>query len=78
MGTVIIYATLLLNGMVNVVQYKAVTFETTEECVTYLNKYNVHLNKTLKEHIQKKEKGSEVLYIACSEIGKLTNNETTT
>ena len=56
MGAVVIYATLLLNGMVNVIQYKADTFKTYEECISYLQKYNLHINKTLEEHIYKKEK----------------------
>ena len=78
MGTVIIYATLLLNGVVDVVQYKGNPFQTSEACVAYLKEYNVHINKTLKEHIEKKEKGAMVLFIGCSEIGKLNKNETTT
>ena len=30
MGVIVIYATILLNGMVNVIQYKADTFKTNE------------------------------------------------
>jgi len=70
MGAVVIYATLLLNGMVNVIQYKADTFNTYEECISYLQKYNLHINKTLEEHISKKEKGATVLFIGCSEKNK--------
>ena len=70
MGAVVIYATLLLNGIVNVIQYKADTFNTYEECISYLQKYNLHINKTLEEHIYKKEKGATVLFIGCSEKNK--------
>tara|TARA_R100001082_G_scaffold107706_1_gene81943 strand:+ start:1160 stop:1393 length:234 start_codon:yes stop_codon:yes gene_type:complete len=70
MGTIIIYATLLLNGMVHMVQYKGETFKTHEDCIAYLQEYNSHVNKTLKEHIDKVEKGSTVLFIGCSEIHK--------
>tara|TARA_R100000988_G_scaffold85765_1_gene48623 strand:+ start:98 stop:334 length:237 start_codon:yes stop_codon:yes gene_type:complete len=70
MGAVVIYATLLLNGMVNVIQYKADTFKTYEECISYLQTYNLHINKTLEEHISKKEKGATVLFIGCSEKSK--------
>ena len=70
MGAVVIYATLLLNGMVNVIQYKADTFKTYEECIQYLQTYNLHINKTLEEHISKKEKGATVLFIGCSEKNK--------
>ena len=70
MGTVVIYATLLLNGMVNVIQYKADTFKTNEECIQYLLTYNLHINKTLEEHIAKKEKGATVLFIGCSQKNK--------
>ena len=70
MGTVVIYATLLLNGMVNVIQYKADTFKTNEECSQYLQTYNLHINKTLEEHIAKKERGATVLFIGCSQKNK--------
>ena len=70
MGTIIKYATLLLNGMVHMVQYKGETFKTHEDCIAYLKEYNAHVNKTLKEHIDKVEKGSTVLFIVCSEIHK--------
>ena len=70
MGAVVIYATLLLNGMVNVIQYKANTFKTNEECIQYLQTYNLHINKTLEEHITKKEKGATVLFIGCTKKDK--------
>jgi len=70
MGAVVIYATLLLNGMVNVIQYKADTFKTNEECIQYLQTYNLHINKTLEEHIAKKERGATVLFIGCSQKNK--------
>ena len=70
MGAVVIYATLFLNGMVNVIQYKADTFKTNEECIQYLQKYNLHINRTLEEHIAKKEKGATVLFIGCSDKNK--------
>ena len=70
MGVIVIYATLLLNGMVNVIQYKAATFNTYEECIAYLQKYNLHINKTLEEHIYKKEKGATVLFFGCAENNK--------
>jgi hypothetical protein len=70
MGVIVIYATILLNGMVNVIQYKADTFKTNEECIQYLQTYNLHINKTLQEHIDKKEKGATVLFIGCSQKNK--------
>ena len=56
--------------MVNVIQYKGDTFKTNEECIQYLQTYNLHINKTLEEHIAKKEKGATVLFIGCSQKNK--------
>jgi len=70
MGAVVIYATIMLNNIVSVVEYKGEVFKNNEGCITYLQKYNNHINKTLKEHLDKKETGATVLYIGCSERSK--------
>ena len=70
MGVIVIYATIILNNVIGVIEYKGELFKDNEECITYLQTYNDHINKTLKEHLDKKEKGATVLYIGCSERSK--------
>ena len=70
MTTVVIYATIMLNNIVSVIEYKGEVFKNNEECIIYLQKYNSRINKTLKEHLDKKETGATVLYIGCSERSK--------
>ena len=70
MGVIVIYATIILNNGIGVIEYKGELFKDNEECITYLQTYNDHINKTLKEHLDKKEKGATVLYIGCSERSK--------
>jgi hypothetical protein len=47
MEVIIIYATILLNGFVNVIEYKGEFFQSNKECVKYLHDYNNHINTTL-------------------------------
>ena len=70
MGAVEIYGTIILNNVVGVIEYKRELFKNNEECIAYLQTYNDHINSTLKEHLDKKEKGATVLYIGCSERSK--------
>jgi len=70
MGAVLIYATILIGGIVEVIQYKGETFKTNEECVSYLQTYNTHINKTLQDHLDKKSGDAVVLFIGCSEKSK--------
>ena len=70
MGVIVIYATIILNNVIGVIEYKGELFKSNEDCITYLQTYNDHINKTLKEHLDKKEKGATVLYIGCSERSK--------
>ena len=70
MGVIVIYATIILNNVIGVIEYKGELFKDNEECIAYLQTYNDHINKTLKEHLDKKEKGSTVLYIGCSDRSK--------
>ena len=54
------------------------TFKTNKECVTYLEEYNKHINESLQDHLNKKEKGASVLFIGCSERSKfISTNEQT-
>ena len=76
MGAVVIYATIILNNVIGVIEYKAELFKNNEECIAYLQTYNDHINKTLKEHLDKKEKGSTVLYIGCSDRSKFVQEGT--
>ena len=79
MATVVIYATIFVAGIVSVIEYKGDTFKTNKECVTYLEKYNKHINESLQDHLNKKEKGASVLFIGCSERSKfISTNEQTT
>tara|TARA_E500000318_G_scaffold60464_1_gene56109 strand:+ start:350 stop:589 length:240 start_codon:yes stop_codon:yes gene_type:complete len=73
MATVVIYATIFVAGIVSVIEYKGDTFRTNEDCITYLEEYNNHINETLNDHLNKKEKGASVLFIGCSERGKFFN-----
>ena len=70
MTTVVIYATIMLNNIVSVIEYKGESFKNNKECISYLQTYNDHRNKTRKEHLDKKETGATVLYIGCSERSK--------
>jgi hypothetical protein len=76
MGAVVIYATIILNNVIGVIEYKGELFKDNQECITYLQTYNDHINKTLKEHLDKKEKGSTVLYIGCSDRSKFVQEGT--
>lgn len=78
MATVVIYATIFVAGIVSVIEYKGDTFKTNKECVTYLEEYNKHINESLQDHLNKKEKGASVLFIGCSERSKFfsTNEQT--
>ena len=76
MGVIVIYATIILNNVIGVIEYKGELFKDNEECITYLQTYNDHINKTLKEHLDKKEKGATVLYIGCSERSKFVQEGT--
>jgi len=79
MATVVIYATIFVAGIVSVVEYKGDTFKTNDSCISYLEKYNTHINESLQDHLNKKEKGASVLFIGCSERGKfISTNEQTT
>ena len=55
MGAVVIYATIILNNVVGVIEYKRELFKNNEECIAYLQTYNDHINSTLKEHLDKKK-----------------------
>ena len=76
MGAVVIYATIILNNVVGVIEYKRELFKNNEECIAYLQTYNDHINNTLKEHLDKKENGATVLYIGCSERSKFVQEGT--
>tara|TARA_E500000178_G_scaffold314158_1_gene332173 strand:- start:1171 stop:1407 length:237 start_codon:yes stop_codon:yes gene_type:complete len=76
MGVIVIYATIILNNVIGVIEYKGELFKSNEDCITYLQTYNDHINKTLKEHLDKKEKGATVLYIGCSERSKFVQEGT--
>ena len=73
MATIVIYASIFVAGMINVIEYKGSTFKTNEECIEYLQTYNDHINKTLQDHLNKKEKGATVLFIGCSERSRFLN-----
>ena len=76
MGAIVIYATIILNNVVGVIEYKRELFKSNEECIAYLQTYNEHINSTLKEHLDKKENGATVLYIGCSERSKFVQEGT--
>ena len=73
MATIVIYATIFVAGIVSVIEYKGDTFITNEDCISYLQTYNDHINETLLDHLNKKEKGATVLFIGCSERSKFIN-----
>ena len=79
MGSIIIYATIMVNGMISAIEYKGTSFKTDAECVEFLNNYSSHINSTLTEHLRKNEPNSVVLFVGCTERNKVyTGNETTT
>ena len=50
MTTVVIYATIMLNNIVSVIEYKGESFKNNKECISYLQTYNDHINKKKKQH----------------------------
>lgn len=78
MSVFVIYATIFINGIVSVIEYKGEQFVDQDKCLHYLVKENKHINETLDKHLkQTYRKGASVLYIGCSERGNFTGqNET--
>ena len=78
MSAFVIYATILINGIVSVIEYKGEDFVNQDKCLHYLVKENKHINETLDTHLKQKYRGdASVLYIGCSQRGNFTGeNET--
>ena len=78
MSAVVIYATILINGIVSVIEYKGEDFVNQDKCLHYLVKENKHINESLDKHLKQTYRdGASVLYIGCSERGNFTGqNET--
>ena len=74
MGSIIIYATIMVNGMISAIEYKGTSFYNDAECIEFLDKNNTHINKTLADHLEKNEPNSVVLFIGCSERDKFYNS----
>ena len=53
MGSIIIYATVMINGMINAIEYKGTSFYSDAECIEFLEKNNTHINQTLADHLEK-------------------------
>tara|TARA_A100000171_G_C2135243_1_gene149687 strand:- start:3451 stop:3687 length:237 start_codon:yes stop_codon:yes gene_type:complete len=67
MKTVIIFATILFNGVVENLEYKAKVFSSQEECTKYVSKNQNEISRTLKKHLDNVYPNSEVLIVACSD-----------
>lgn len=78
MSAFVIYATILINGIVSVIEYKGEDFVNQDKCLHYLVKENKHINETLDTHLKQTYRGdASVLYIGCSQRGNfIGKNET--
>ena len=78
MSAFVIYATILINGIVSVIEYKGQDFVNQDKCLHYLVKENKHINETLDTHLKQTYRGdASVLYIGCSQRGNfIGKNET--
>ena len=78
MSAFVIYATILINGIVSVIEYKGEDFVNQDKCLHYLVKENKHINETLDTHLKQTYRGdASVLYIGCSQRGNfIGENET--
>ena len=78
MSAFVIYATILIGGIVSVIEYKGEDFVNQDKCLHYLVKENKHINETLDTHLKQTYRGdASVLYIGCSQRGNFTGeNET--
>ena len=73
MSAFVIYATILINGIVSVIEYKGADFVNQDKCLHYLVKENKHINETLDTHLKQTYRGdASVLYIGCSQRGNFT------
>ena len=59
MKTVIIFATILFNGVVENLEYKGGSFANQEECINYITNN--------REHINNKYPNGKVIMLACGE-----------
>ena len=77
MSTVIIFATILFNGIVENLEYKVGTFSSYKECTKYISDNQEHISSTLKQHLDKVYPNSEILIISCSDrINFVSDDET--
>jgi len=77
MSTVIIFATILFNGVVENLEYKVGTFYNYKECTKYISDNQEHIGSTLRQHLDKVYPNSEVLIISCSDrINFVSDDET--
>ena len=78
MSAFVIYDTILIGGIVSVIEYKGEEFVDQDKCLHYLVKENKHIYESLDKHLkQTYRSGASVLYIGCSQRGNFTGqNET--
>ena len=77
MKTVIIFATILFNGVVENLEYKGNKFASQRECTDYIAKNGNHISTTLKQHLDKIYPNSTVLIIACSDRTNFVSDDET-
>tara|TARA_Y100001938_G_C7761679_1_gene268881 strand:+ start:164 stop:400 length:237 start_codon:yes stop_codon:yes gene_type:complete len=77
MTIVIIFATILFNGVVENLEYKGSYFSNKKDCTDYISKNSEHISSTLKQHLDNVYPNSQVLIIACSDrVNFVSNDET--
>ena len=77
MKTVIIFATILFNGVVENLEYKGGSFASQEECINYITNNREHISSTLRKHLNNVYPNSEVLIISCSDrVNFVSEDET--
>ena len=52
MSAFVIYATILIGGIVSVIEYKGEEFVDQDKCLHYLVKENKHINESLDKHLK--------------------------
>ena len=77
MSAFVIYATILIGGIVSVIEYKGEEFVDQDKCLHYLVKENKHINESLDKHLNNVYPNSEVLIISCSDrVNFVSEDET--
>ena len=75
MDKFIVFATIILQGEVKQLEYKAIDFSTKEECYEYMTKHDKHFGDVVANIRQSIQPTGRLLVIGCSERNKIVRND---